>query len=73
MKEATPKLGTSDRILEAALAKEKEAQQFYSDLLAQTNVEFIRNMLETLRDEECRHVRTIESMIRDLNLGHVPG
>jgi rubrerythrin len=70
LKEATPDFGTVDRILEAALAKEKEAHQFYSDMLTHPCVEPVRDMIEKLLNEEDRHVRMIEKMLEDLNLGH---
>jgi rubrerythrin len=73
LKEATPDFGTIDRILEAALAKEKEARQFYSDMLTHPCVEPVRDMIEKRLNEEHRHVRMIEKMLEDLNLGHGRG
>ena len=69
MKAAIHDLGTPDRILAAALSREKEAYQFYSDVLAQCTPDVVRDLVERLRDEESKHVRMIESMISNLNLG----
>jgi rubrerythrin len=70
VEEATPDFGRLDRILEAALAKEKEAHRFYSEMLTDASVEPVRDMIEKLLNEEDRHVRMIEKMLGDLNLGH---
>lgn len=70
MKAAANNLATPDGILEAALCREKEAYQFYSGVLARCSLDAVRDLVEKLRDEEYRHVRMIEGMISNLNLGH---
>lgn len=50
-------------ILNAALRKEEAAYRFYEKLLAQSHVEFVRELLEQLRDEEGRHVQLIRKRI----------
>ncbi len=61
---------TPDEILQEALAREQEAQAFYASLLARCRIDFIRELLEKLEEEESRHVHLIQEMITKLNLGH---
>jgi rubrerythrin len=60
---------TPDKILVAALEREKAAHAFYSDLAKQTRIEMVRRLVEHLKDEEHKHVHMIEEMIARLNLG----
>jgi len=62
-------LKTPAEILATALKKEKIAFAFYSRLLQSSNVDFVQDLLTTLRDEEIKHVRMIEKKIADLNMG----
>jgi rubrerythrin len=62
-------MNTPGEILQAALGKEKEAYQFYSDLLARRPVEIVRELVEKLKNEEHRHIRMVEGMITKLHLG----
>ena len=57
------------RILEAALRKEEASYRFYEGMLRRTNVEFIRELLEELRDEESRHISMIKHKISRLRAG----
>ncbi|NLF23338.1 MAG: hypothetical protein GX590_09260 [Lentisphaerae bacterium] len=66
------RLTTPDQILNAALAKEMQARDFYDGLARQTSVEFVRELLEELRDEEARHVRMIQNMLGRLGAGKPP-
>ncbi len=61
---------TPDQILETALGKEREAYAFYSGMAAQCKIEDVRRLIESLKDEEHRHVRLIEAMLARLRSGH---
>ncbi len=63
-------LTTPDAILQEALAREQEAQAFYAGLIPGCHVDFVRELLERLEDEETKHIRLIQEMITRLNLGH---
>jgi rubrerythrin len=60
---------TPAEILGAALAREKEARDFYGDLARQCRVDFVRQLLERLKDEESKHVRLIQDMMTKLSRG----
>ena len=45
-------LRTTDQILQVALAKEKEARDFYDEQAVHCRVDFVRKLLEKLKDEE---------------------
>ena len=45
-------LRTSDQILQVALAKEMEARDFYDQQAAHCRVDFVRILLEKLKNEE---------------------
>jgi rubrerythrin len=62
-------LKTSDQVLQVALAKEKESRDFYDEQAAHCRVEFVRKLLEKLKDEESKHIRLVQGMIRNLNVG----
>jgi rubrerythrin len=60
---------TESEILQAALNREKEAYAFYNSLLEGQHVEFLRDLLTELRDQEGKHRLMIERHITDMNLG----
>jgi len=62
-------LKTSDQILQVALAKEKEARDFYDEQAAHCRVDFVRKLLEKLKNEESKHIRMVQGMIAKLNVG----
>jgi rubrerythrin len=62
-------LMTPNQILEVALGKEEEAHRFYDRLLEECRAETVRELLETLKNEEYKHIRMVEEMIIRLNLG----
>jgi rubrerythrin len=62
-------LKTSDQILQVALAKEKEARDFYDEQAAHCRVDFVRKLLEKLKNEESKHIRMVQGMITKLNAG----
>jgi rubrerythrin len=63
------KLRTSDQILQVALAKEKEARDFYDEQASHCRVDFVRKLLEKLKDEESKHIRMVQGMITKLSVG----
>ncbi len=65
----SPKSLSEDEILRAALKKEENAYAFYDRLLQSSGVEFIRELLVTLRDEEAKHIRLIKDKLARLNAG----
>ena len=62
-------LRTPGQILEAALAKEKDARDFYDEQAAYCRVDFLRKLLERLRDEEAKHIRMVQGMMTKLGTG----
>ncbi len=58
-----------DELLQAALTKEEAARDFYSGLAAQCRVDFVRELLEKLKDEESKHVHLIQELMAKLALG----
>ncbi|MDD5712823.1 MAG: ferritin family protein [Smithellaceae bacterium] len=68
MKPDISKLDTVDRILETALAKEREDYEFYGALLTKLKTTMVRELVEKLQDEEYKHIQMIEKMIAKLSL-----
>ena len=66
------KLNSSYETLHAALARERQAYEFYTDLAANCRIDALRELLEKPRDEENKHVRMIEKMMTKMRLGHDP-
>ena len=62
-------LMTPNQVLEVALGKEEEAHRFYDRLLEECRADTVRELLETLKNEEYKHIRMVEEMITRLNLG----
>ncbi len=62
-------LRTPDEILKVALEKETQARAFYAELAAACSVEYVKELLERLQDEEGKHVHMIEAMLRRLEAG----
>ncbi len=65
-------LSTPDEILNAALTKERQSREFYAGLAEQCRIDMVRKLLEKLKDEENKHVRMVENMLKDLRLGRSP-
>ena len=66
------RLSTPDEILNAALAKELQSRAFYSGLAEECRIDRVRQLLEKLKDEENKHVKMIEEMLKGLSLGRGP-
>ncbi len=62
-------LSTPDKILKKALEKEIQARDLYAELARQTSVRFVRSLLETLQNEESKHVNMIQKMLGRLESG----
>ena len=60
---------TTEEILNTALAKEKAAFSYYDRMLRSTNIDLIRDLLQELKNEEYKHIKMVETKIRQLNLG----
>ena len=68
----TKPLSTPDQILNAALTKEHQSREFYAGLAEQCQIDMVRKLLERLKDEENKHVKMIEDMLKGLRLGRSP-
>jgi rubrerythrin len=62
-------LSTPAEILRVALRKEENAFRFYDNMLNTPKADFVRALIERLRDEEAKHVRLIQKEILKFNLG----
>jgi rubrerythrin len=69
MKDNPLSLSTPMEILEAAIEKEKAAYQFYKELLNNTNIEMLQEIIEHLLQEEYKHIQLIEKKMATLRSG----
>jgi rubrerythrin len=60
---------TPDQILQKALEKETQARDFYAEFALSCGVDFVRELLEKLRNEESKHMRMIKDMRARLESG----
>ena len=60
---------TVDQILRKALEKETQARDFYAQLADNCSVDFVKEMLEKLQDEEAKHMHMINNMLSRLESG----
>ena len=60
---------TPIEILQAALRKEHNSYAFYDELLQNSTVGFVSDLLEELRDSESQHIKMIEKKIFMLERG----
>ncbi len=65
-------LKTPAEILGAALEKENAARDFYAGLAAHCHVDFVRDLLQRLQNEEEKHADLIRKMLARLAGGHSP-
>ena len=63
---------TSDEILRTALEKETQAHDFYANLAASCTVDYVKDLLLKLQNEEAKHMRMIQDMLRRLQSGKAP-
>ncbi|MFO7535966.1 MAG: ferritin family protein [Kiritimatiellia bacterium] len=62
-------LHTPEQILRAALAREKQAHDFYENMALHCKVELVRRLLDDLKNEESRHIRLIQALLAKMELG----
>ncbi len=62
-------LTTPNEILQAALDKEMQARDFYSELAQNCSVDFVKDLLLTLHNEESKHVHLIQKMLGRVEAG----
>ena len=67
-----PPLKTPVDILQAALEKEQAARDFNAELSHHGHVEFVRDLLLRLHNEEEKHIDLIRNMLARLGSGHFP-
>ena len=60
---------TPASILDAALDKEQQAHDFYERLAAHCDVDFVKELLEKLQNEESKHIHLIRQMKGRLEAG----
>jgi rubrerythrin len=59
----------TDKILRQALEKETQAHDFYAELAASCTVDFVKELLLKLQNEEAKHMRMIQDMLGRLESG----
>ena len=60
---------TSDEILRTALEKETQAHDFYAVLAASCTIDYVKELLLKLQNEEYKHIRMIRDMLGRLESG----
>jgi len=65
----TKRLTTPNEILQAALDKETKARDFYAELEQNCSVDFVKELLLTLQNEESRHMHMIQKMLARVEAG----
>lgn len=50
-------------ILQAAMEKEASARDFYGDLANQCRVDFVKDLLLRLQNEEAKHFKLLQKML----------
>ena len=60
---------TPGEILRLALEKETEARDLYAGLAAGCSVDFVRDLLEKLANEEGKHMGMVRGMLSRLEAG----
>lgn len=62
-------LRAPNEILQAALEKELQARDFYAELAVHIKVDFVKDLLLKLQNEESKHVHLIQGMLARLATG----
>jgi rubrerythrin len=60
---------TAKEILETALTKEEAAYRFYDSVMISTKVDFVRDLVSQLREEEQKHVLLVRKKLSELERG----
>jgi len=63
------RLRAPNEILRTALENEIQARDFYAQLASECSVDFVKELLQKLQDEESKHVYMIQEMIGRLESG----
>ena len=63
------RLTTPNEILQAALEKETQARDFYEELGKNCSVDFVKDLLLTLQNEESKHMHLIQKMLGRVDAG----
>lgn len=69
MNDDVSKLTTAKEILEAALHKEELAYRFYDAVMNSTKVDFVKDLVAQLREEEQKHMLLIRKKLSALERG----
>lgn len=56
----------SEDILNEALAQERKARDFYTKMSARCQIDFVRELMESLEDDASKHIRLIEGMLAQI-------
>ena len=65
----TKRLTTPDEILQAALKMETQARDFYVELEKNCSVDFVKELLLTLQNEESKHMHLVQKMLGRVEAG----
>jgi rubrerythrin len=65
-------LRTPDEIPRTALEKETQARDFYAQLALECSVDFVKELLQTLQNEESKHMHMIQEFLGRLGAGRPP-
>ena len=63
------RLTTPNEILQAALEKETQARDFYEELGKNCSVDFVKELLLTLQNEESKHMHLIQKILKRVDAG----
>jgi rubrerythrin len=63
------RLTTPNEILQAALEKETQARDFYEELGKNCSVDFVKDLLLTLQNEESKHMHLIQKILKRVEAG----
>lgn len=63
------RLTTPNEILQAALEKETQARDFYEELGKNCSVDFVKDLLLTLQNEESKHMHLIQKILKRADAG----
>ena len=63
------RLTTPNEILQAALKMETQARDFYAELEKNCSVDFVKDLLLTLQNEESKHMHLIQKMLGRVEAG----
>jgi rubrerythrin len=62
-------LRTPDAVLRTALEKETQSRDFYAKLASECTVDFVKELLQKLQNEESKHMHMIQVTMDKLRTG----